>query len=135
MSNTTTNQDLAERIERLVQEHISATRTAARAAIDRAFTSPARVSSAESTRQKLPLRSRQRRASEEVAALGQRLYEAVYAKPGQTITELRAIIGGSTLELQLPMAQLKRAGRVRSVGARSSTRYFPLAERAIAAAE
>ena len=47
MTNTASNQDLGERIERLVQEHIVASRRAAQQAVERAFASaagkPARV--------------------------------------------------------------------------------------------
>jgi hypothetical protein len=70
--------------------------------------------------------SSKRRAPEEIAALGERLYQAVCAKPGETMTVLMADVGGSARELQRPMALLKRAGRVRSVGARHLTRYFPM---------
>ena len=127
MTNTVSNQDLGERIERLVQEHIVASRRAAQQAVERAFASaagkPARM------RAPRPVRSAgssKRRAPGEIAALGERLYQAVCAKPGETMTVLMADVGGSARELQRPMALLKRAARVRSVGARHLTRYFPM---------
>jgi hypothetical protein len=67
-----------------------------------------------------------RRAPEELAALGERFYSAVCATPGETMTFLAAQLGTTPRRLQRPVAHLKRAGRVRSVGERSHTRYFPL---------
>lgn len=40
---------------------------------------------------------------------------------------LAADVGSSPRQLSRPMTQLKRLGRVRSVGQRHVTRYFPLA--------
>jgi ribosomal protein L36 len=47
--------------------------------------------------------------------------------PGETMTVLGPQVGASARELHRPMQLLKRAGRVRSVGTRHSTRYFPMA--------
>ena len=66
-----------------------------------------------------------RRASAEVAALGERLYEAVCAQPGETMSVLAPELGKTPRELHRPMMVLRRAGRVRSVGQRHQTRYFP----------
>ncbi len=38
-------------------------------------------------------------------------------------------MGAKSVDLQWPMAKLKRAGRVRSVGQRSMTRYYPAVPR------
>jgi hypothetical protein len=125
MANTTIPQELGERIERLVQEYISATRIAAHAAMDRAFACKAEAK----VRQRQASRSRKsgaRRASSEVAELSERLYEAVCANPGKVMTVLAPLVGGSARELWRPMAVLKQAGRVRSVGTRAATRYFPI---------
>ena len=69
-----------------------------------------------------------------MAALGERICDAVYAKPGETMTVLAAELGASARELHRPMALLKRAGRVRSAGARHLTRYFPMVDGAAASA-
>jgi hypothetical protein len=109
MTNTTNSQDFSKRIEQLVAEHIAATRVAMQAAVDRAFA----IALAPSASQRPtatppttgPSRSRRtgpRRAADEIGALGERLYEAVYRTPGET-------------------------GRIRSVGTRQATRYFPMA--------
>lgn len=61
-----------------------------------------------------------------LAALGERFYSAVCATPGETMAFLATQLGTTARHLERPVAQLERAGRVRSVGERSHTRYFPL---------
>jgi hypothetical protein len=63
-----------------------------------------------------------------VAALAERLLAEVVATPGETMTTLAARLGAMVAELHRPMANLRRAGRLRSVGARNLTRYFPTAK-------
>jgi hypothetical protein len=126
MTNTATPQALCERIEQLVQEYISATRIAAQAAMDRAFASTGGEKVMKRRQDGAPRPSR-RRPSAEVAALGEQLYAAVRERPGETMTGLAPVVGRSARDLQRPMTLLKRAGRVRSVGRRQGTRYFPKA--------
>ncbi|HEY2768912.1 MAG TPA: hypothetical protein VGI76_11695 [Solirubrobacteraceae bacterium] len=123
---------LSEQIERLVREYILATRVAAQAALDRAF-APGAVAHAKQVRPASPSRpgvlreSGVRRSPGAIGALGERIYEAVCRMPGETMTVLGPQVGASARELHRPMQLLKRAGRVRSVGTRHSTRYFPMA--------
>jgi hypothetical protein len=77
---------------------------------------------------------RRARAPEEVAALGERFYEAVCAKPGERMMVLASDVVASARELRRPVALLKRSGRVRSVSARDLTRYFPMTTKAAASA-
>jgi len=117
---------LSEQIEQLVQQHIETARRAAAEAVERAFASwpsPAapRPSGARSPR-RAPSR---RRGPDEIADLGERLYAAVVAEPGETMAVLAPTVGETPRELHRPMAALKRAGRVRSVGERHQTRYYP----------
>lgn len=116
-------------IERLVSEHVTACRRAAAAAVDRAFATP-------SIRRKKPQSGRvarkttgRRRTPEQIAELGDRLCEAVRARPGETMAVLAPHVGATAAELNRPMTVLKRAGRIRSVGQRHNTRYFPLPSR------
>lgn len=125
MTNTTTPQALGERIERLVQEYMSATRVAVQAAMDRAFASSGGAK-VPKRRQDEPPRASHRRPPAEMAALVDRLYAAVRETPGESMTVLAPAVGGSPRELQRPMTLLRRAGRVRSVGKRQGTRYFPM---------
>jgi hypothetical protein len=127
MTNPINPQQLGERIERLVQEYISATRVAAQAALERAFAPAVVGAKASQPRQAPPSRSGIRRPSTEIAALGERLYEAVCRTPGETMMVIAPAVGAPSRTLHRPMALLKRAGRVRSVGTRHATRYFPTA--------
>ena len=134
MSNITSNQELGDRIEQLVQQHIEASRRAPQQAVERAFCraaggpprtrAPARVKSS----------SGKRPTPDEMAALGERFYQAVCAKPGETMAVLMAEVGATARELHRPMTQLKRAGRIRSVGTRHLTRYFPMVSDSTASA-
>ena len=118
---------LSQKIETVVHEHLAASRRTAEQALARAFAvgsvlpkqSPAGA----------PRMSR-RRAPAEIDLLSEQLYHAVCAKPGETMTVLAPEIGAAARQLLHPMANLKRSGRVRSVGQRHLTRYFPVAARA-----
>jgi hypothetical protein len=117
------NETLSEQIEQLVRAHIEATRREAADALARAFSlasAPARVNATPKPRRT----TGRRRASTELSALGARLYEAVVAQPGETMAVLAPGLGCSPRELHRPMAALKQAGRVRSVGQRHQTRYY-----------
>jgi hypothetical protein len=120
---TTTNDDLVQRIEQLIEEHIAASRRCAEEAVARAF---ATTHATPRNGAKHSRRPGKKRASADIAALGERFYEAVCAKPGETMTVLAAEVGSSARELNRSMLLLKRAGRVRTVGSRHLTRYFPM---------
>ncbi len=68
-----------------------------------------------------------RRAADEIGSLSERLYEAVCRTPGETMAVIAPVVGATARELNRPMLRLKQAGRVRSVGTRHATRYFPMA--------
>lgn len=125
---TTSIEELETEIEQLVREHVEACRRAAAAAVERAFAAvPARAMTSRTGRAPSGATG-VRRTPEEIAALGQRLYEAVLAQPGETMTVLAPHVGASPRELHRSMTRLKRAGRIRSVGQRHRTRYFPMAD-------
>lgn len=120
------SQTLSDQIEQLVREHIESTRRAAAEAVERAFASSSAAPRASAARSQRRAPSR-RRGPDEIAALGERLYAAVVAEPGETMAVLAPAVGETPRELHRPMATLKRAGRVRSVGERHQTRYYPTA--------
>jgi len=138
----TTNQGLAEQIEQLVRDHLAANRAAVAAAVERAFAGanavaggdarPSRTSA--DARPKARAKSAPRRAVEEVVALGERFYAALCRSPGEPMTTLAPQVGASPRALQVAVARLKRAGRVRAVGQRQGTRYFPMTTTPAAAA-
>lgn len=129
----TTNLDLAEQIEALVRQHVDALRTTATAAVARAFAAaqtcePARASA----RARAPKAVRRRktaaprRASDELVALGERFYAALCRQPGETMAVLAPQVGEAPRVMQVAVARLRRTGRIRAVGQRHQTRYFPM---------
>ena len=127
--------DLAKRIEQLVREHIAASRKAARAALERAFAEAEGEPAQRAQGTKRTRQSKQRRTPEEIAALGEQLYTAVCETPGETMMVLAQKVGVTPRELGVPVGRLKHTGRVRSVGQRSHTRYFPMVGEVQAAKE
>jgi predicted transcriptional regulator len=61
----------------------------------------------------------------ELAEVCDALCEQVRMQPGASMVELAEVMGAGVQSLQRPMAKLKAAGRVRSVGQRHLTRYYP----------
>lgn len=118
-------QDLAHQIEALIAHFIEAQRVAANAAVQRAFGSapprdrprPPRAAAATSA---------PRRSPAEMSDLSDRLYAAICAKPGESMAVLAPAVGAAPRALNRPAASLKRAGRIRTVGERQATRYFPM---------
>ena len=122
-------ENLALKIEQLVREHLAEVQRSTRAAVERGFASPVTPT----TRMLKPSARRppaQRREPEAVAALAERLLAAVVASPGETMGVLAEQLGVATRELNRPMNNLRRAGRLRSAGTRNQTRYFPAVGRA-----
>jgi glutamyl-tRNA reductase len=127
---TTRIEDLEKQVERLVREHMEACHRAVAAAVARAFASSSRTKTkaSRSPSGRTPSRATgARRTPEEIEALGKRLYEAVLAHPGETMKALAPHVGATPAELHRSMTRLKEAGRIRSVGQRHRTRYFPMA--------
>ena len=135
----TTNHELTAQIEQLVRQHIEAIRIAAAAAVERACAATPRGESDRpgAVTRARPARTRAapapRRAAEEVEALGERFYAVLCRNPGETMTALATQVGASPRALQVAVARLKRVGRVRAVGQRQFTRYFPMTNTAAAA--
>ena len=113
MTNTNRYEDLGKGIERLVAEHIAASRKAVQDALERAFASTASVPVAPSRRSR-STEVGKCRPSADVAALGERFYRAVCSKPGETMTVLAPEVGASARELHRPVMLLRRTGRVRT---------------------
>ncbi len=130
---TTTTKSLEQKIERaveqIVREHLAACEAAAAVAVRAAFeraSMPAK--SAKPSRHRPARAPSPRRSREELAALEERLYEAIRRHPGETMAVLAPAAGATARELNRPMRALRRQGRVRSVGQRQYTRYFPMGE-------
>jgi predicted HTH transcriptional regulator len=126
MSTIPDTDELCSHIEALVQEHIAAIREAAMAAMQRAFSQSA-PPPASTDRRRGKRTASTYRSAEEIGAVQEKIYNQVSATPGLGGAKLAEILGISTKEMHRPMAKLKKAGLVHSVGQRSETTYFPLA--------
>ena len=128
MANTASNQELAQRIEHLIHQHIAASRKVAQEAVERAFSTAKMAEPAQTrTSRRVVSKGRKpRREPKEIATLGERFYEAVSEKPGETIAVLAMDVGATSQELRVPIDLLKRSGRVRGVGDQRHMRYFPM---------
>ena len=126
----TTNGDLAKQIEDLVRQHVDALRAAAAAALARAFAAvpPALSATRASTPTKVVRTRKQapRRAPDELVALGERFYAVLCQRPGETMTTLAPQVGVAPRVLQVAVARLRRDGRLRAIGKRQHTRYYPM---------
>lgn len=125
-----TSQELATQIEQLISDFIVAQRQIASAAVERAFAGAAPPPRRARRSATAPRKIAPKREPEALAALADRLYLAVAAQPGETMIVLARTLGVDAMELRVSIAHLKRAGRVRAVGQRQHTRYFPMAKAA-----
>jgi acyl-CoA reductase-like NAD-dependent aldehyde dehydrogenase len=122
--------ELERQIEQMVSAHVAALRRAAQGAVERAFAAASATVPAEApSRPRASRGASRRRAGSELSALGERFFEALSRKPGETMLVLSAEVGASPRELHRAVARLRESGRVRTIGSRSQTRYFPLAVR------
>jgi hypothetical protein len=131
---TTSTESLERKIERvverLVREHLIALEAAASVAVREGFRRATRptASSRDAGRASRRQSASRRRPREELAQLEERLYTAISAHPGETMAVIAPVVGVSARELNRPATLLRRSGRVRSVGQRGATRYFPMDE-------
>ena len=127
MTSSNTPQGLAAAIESLVASYINELRRTAQQAVEHAFCR-SRVTTVP-TRAKVHVaqakRPASRRSAEELEALCEQLYGLVCARPGEMMVVFADEAGVAARALERPMAKLKAEGRVRSVGQRNLTRYFP----------
>ena len=125
-------QQLTDAIESLVDAYIGEIRCSAEAALERAFARNATAKKTKRIRTSPAGKAKAttstgivRRSGEELAELGEQLYAQVCAHPGEAMTVFAQEMGMSVCELHRPMSKLKAEGRIRSVGERNMTRYFP----------
>ena len=133
MKTPNTTHELAGAIESLVASYMDTVRDAAQQAVSRALVTPdasRRRPSAMRRASAKPPTTSARRSPTELEAVCDALCERVRAHPGASMVELAEQVGSDVRSLQRPMAKLKSAGRVRSVGQRHLTRYYPAVVRA-----
>jgi hypothetical protein len=127
--------ELAEAIETLVASYLDEAHRAAQLALERSLSRPTsvtRASKRKADRPVAPGAPSKRRTAAELADLCERLYRLVCARPGEPMAVFADELGVASHALQRPMGRLKAAGRVRTVGQRHSTRYFPTVARPVA---
>lgn len=120
-------QAFSQQIEVAVQSIVAASHRAASMALDQAFSTAGaneRRTAKEST---TVSSSGSRRTAKEIGALSAQLYDAICTNPGETMAVIVEHVGASSYALQVPVARLKRAGRIKTVGQRQFMRYFPVA--------
>jgi hypothetical protein len=127
----TTHPDLSKQVEDLVRRHVDTLRASAASAVARAFAAAAPPVSARASTSTRPVRPRKnaapRRAPGELVALGERFYAVLCQRPGETMTTLAPQVGVAPRVLQVAVARLRRDGRVRVIGKKQQTRYYPMA--------
>ena len=128
MTRNASVQELGEKIEQLVRDHVAELAGVAEAAVQRALVVGKSTVAAKGIAGR-PRAASKRRGATMVADLADRFYEVVSETPGETMSVLANRVGASPRELHRPVANLKRVGQVRSVGERQRTRYFPMAPR------
>lgn len=138
MKNPSTPEQLADAIESLVASYMDEMRIAAQRAVERSLSLGTAVrapSKRSKTPRTTPRSCGKRRTQTELDELCEELCKQVRARPGESMTTLAEEMGMPMSALQRPMAKLRTEGRVRSVGQRHLTRYFPAVLRAAAGKE
>ena len=107
---------LAEQIDKLVREHREQVPAEAALAVQRAFAAAATT--------KAPKSRPTKRASPSLPS-GFTLHARIVAEPGESMAVHSRALGANVRELHRPMTLLRRAGRLRTTGARNDTRYYP----------
>ena len=72
------------------------------------------------------------RSDEEIAALEERLLFAVRSSPGLPMAKLAPHVGATPAELRVPVVRLRAKKRLKLVGQRQFTCYFPVDEKVAA---
>ncbi len=132
MKTPSTTMELAGAIESLIGSYVDGVREAARQAVERALVRSAAGRPTRSGKKAFsgPPTSTSRRTAAELAEACDGLCEVVRAHPGASMVALAEKMGAEARTLQRPMARLRSTGRVRSVGQRHLTRYYPAVVRA-----
>lgn len=126
----TPEQKLEQEIEVAVHEYLRRSEEVARVAMARAFGKVAIHPGAKPTASGRSKRAAPAvvRTRAELEALESKFYAAVVAHPGETMQVLAQKVGATPAELSQPATKLRRQNRIRNVGKRQLTRYFPTAD-------
>jgi len=120
-------------VEALIQQQVAAYEAQLREALGRKLAGGGSKKRKPSKSQASVRQSRAtgaRRTPDQLEVLCERLLAAVESNAGETMVTIAARLGVTTAELARPAVQLKKAGRVKTVGERSRMRYYPMTSRA-----
>jgi hypothetical protein len=134
MKTPSTTMELAGAIESLIGLYVDGIREAAQQAVARALVRSGAGRPSRGARKvaPTPAASGNRRTAEQLDEACDTLCEMVRAHPGASMVELAERMGAKIPILRRPMTSLKSAGRVRTVGQRNLTRYYPAVVRSSA---
>jgi len=120
---------IEERINEMVGDVLVLIRRAANDAVNNALSGTPATGGAKagSKRGKRRVSKPQaRRSPEELSALCERLYQAIDEQPGQGMAVYAEVLAVAGRDLGVVVKRLRKAGRVRTIGERDRTRYFPM---------
>jgi hypothetical protein len=120
---------IENRIDVMVGEVLVLVRQAAHDAINNALSGTTELgkSTTEPKRRKSRVMTlQQRRTPEQLAELAEQLYQQVDKQPGQGMAVYAEALSIPAKDLGVVMRRLRKAGRVRTLGDRDRTRYFPM---------
>lgn len=129
--------ELASAIESLIGSYLDEAHRAAQQAVEASLSrrrENVRGSRGKAERAAPPTSSSKRRTAAELTGVSEQLYALVCAHPGEAMAVFAEELGVAAQSLHRPMARLKAEGRVRTVGQRHLTRYYPAMVRATASA-
>jgi hypothetical protein len=134
---TNLQQSIEQQVSVFVRNVNELVRRAAITALEQATVIPAPVEVAEKqprrkregsgiSRQRVARKPGLARDPGELSALTERLYGAIVSQPGETMAVLAPAVGCPGSNLRVSIGHLVTRGRVKKVGERRSTRYFPM---------
>ena len=112
-------------IESAVEQMKAVCHAALVAGADRGFGAHSRTRRSATLSRAAPRTFAPRRSTDQISELAERFLEVVQADPGQTMSVLAPKLDLPPMRLQVPVAYLKKAGKLKTAGQRNLKRYFP----------
>ena len=116
---------LTQTIELLVASFIRETQEAANAAVERALQTSTVGIKPKVVRSQAGHQKVNRRSPTEIEQQSDDLLSLICKHPGESMSFFADKLGLTVRELNRPMVKLKSSGKIRSVGERNQTHYFP----------
>ena len=124
--------NIESRLNDIIESAVEQMKTVCHAALvagaDRSFGASVAARRTVSTPRATSRMQTPRRTPEEITELAQRFLGMVQTEPGQTMSALAPKLDMPPTQLQVPVAYLKKAGKLKTAGQRSFKRYFPVGD-------